>query len=313
MVDTAPSCFGEFGLQVPEMPIGKGATQNLVTCIYQTKLAGLCRHVAVTWVRNVMGQGLCIVIDDPSCQYTCKVQMKPWYFWRKQGSKCFEVCGSKVEVLWDLSSAKYVCGPEPQEGFYVAVVSNEEVVLLLGDKCREAYKKSKARPSAIEASLFSRKEHVFGKKYFCTKAQFDESGKAHDIAIECETNAPKEPFLCIKIDRQMVLHVKRLAWKFRGNQTVCLGGFAIEVFWDVHNWLFDSGSGNAVFIFQTCIAPEKSFSSKGSAVPVALKWSGDLNGSISVMKLSRARSVRSVRELSGFTGFSLMLHAWKNE
>lgn len=301
---------------MPDMPIGKGATQNLVTCQYQAKLAGLCRHVTVTWVKNVMGLGLCVTVDDPSHQYTCKVQMKPWYFWRKQGSKSFEVCGSKVEVFWDLSSAKYVCGPEPQEGFYVAVVSNDEVVLLLGDKCREAYKKSKARKSIIDASLLSRREHVFGKKYFCTKAQFDESGIAHDIVIECQTNAPnKEPYLAIRIDRQVAVQVKRLAWKFRGNQTVFVDGVPLEVFWDVHNWLFNpSGAGNAVFIFQTCSASEKALKTQEiTGAPATVKWSGDLNGSISVMKLSGARSLRSHRELEGFTGFPLMLHAWKSE
>lgn len=292
------------------MSIKKGVTQNLVICLYQTKLAGLCRHVTVTWVKNAKGQGLCVTVDDPSYQYTCNVQMNPWCFWRKQGSQSFDVCGSKVQVFWDLSSAKYVCGPEPQQGFYVAVVSNDEVVLLLGDKSKEAYKKAKARPSMIEATLLSRKEHVVGKKYFCTKAQFDESGKAHDIVIECQTNAAKEPYLSIKVDRHVVVEVKRLAWKFRGNQTVFVDGVAVEVFWDVHNWLFNSGGGNAIFIFQTCLDSEKS-SIKGAGKES--KWSGELNGSISVMKLSGARSLRSSRKLGGFTGFSLMLHAWKSE
>lgn len=288
--------------------------QNLITCAYETKLAGLCRHVTVTWVKNAKGHGLCVTVDDPSCQYTCKVKMNPWSFWKKQGVKSFEVCGSKVEVHWDLSSARYICGPEPQWGFFVAVVCNKEVVLLLGDKNAEAYKKTKARPSIIDATLVSRKEHIFGKKVFCTKAPFDESGKAHDIAIECDTNVPKEPFLLIKIDKHVVVHVRNLEWKFRGNQTVVIDGVALQVFWDVHNWLFSSGVSNAVFIFQSCGGgPQKALDGKIDGVSATMKWSGDLNGSISAMKLTSARSLRSAHDLMGLTGSSLVLNAWRSE
>ncbi|MCO5575948.1 hypothetical protein L7F22_029755 [Adiantum nelumboides] len=301
------------------LPFLKGinAQQNAITCAYETKLAGLCRHVTVTWVRSAKGHGLCVTVDDPSLRYTCKVRMNPWSFWKKQGVKSFEVCGSKVEVYWDLSSARYICGPEPQWGFYVAVVCNREVVLLLGDKCSEAYKKTRARPSIIDATLVSRKEHIFGKKIFCTKAPFIASGKVHDITIECETNVPKEPYLCIKIDAQLVVHVRNLEWKFRGNQTVVVDGITMQVFWDVYNWLFSSGGSNAVFIFQACSGSgggsHKAISNKIDGFSATVKWSGDLNGSISVMKLSNARSLRAAHDLLGFTGSSLVLNAWKSE
>eukprot|EP00250_Pteridium_aquilinum_P011145 c19863_g1_i1 orf=1060-1926(+) len=287
--------------------------QNLVTCQYETKIAELCRHVTITWLKTATGQGLCVTIDDPSCQYTCQVKLKPWSFWKRYGVKSFEVCGCKVEVFWDLSSAKYAYGPEPQQGYYVAVVCNEEVVLLLGDKTKEAYKHTKAKPSVIEATLVSRKEHVFGKKHFCTKAQFGETGRAHDILIECQTTAPKDPYLCITVDKQLVVQVKNLEWKFRGNQTVFVDGFPVEVFWDVHNWIFSSAgrpsNANAVFIFQACVGSEASPDTKANAI----KWSGDLNGSISLMKLAGTRSLRLANDTACVSGSSLMLHAWKNE
>lgn len=287
--------------------------QNLVTCQYETKIAGLCRHVTITWLKTATGQGLYVTIDDPSCQYTCKVKMKPWSFWKRSGVKSFEVCGRRVEVFWDMSSAKYAFGPEPQSGYYVAVVCNEEVVLLLGDKAKEAFKYTKAKPSIIEAILVSRKEHVFGKKHFCTKAQFGDTGRAHDILIECQTTAPKDPYLCITVDKQLVVQVKNLEWKFRGNQTVFVDGIPVEVFWDVHNWIFNSAgrpnNANATFIFQSCSGSEASPDNKANAI----KWSGDLNGSISVMKLAGTRSLRSAHDVVGLSGSSLMLHAWKNE
>ncbi|KAH7420834.1 hypothetical protein KP509_13G025100 [Ceratopteris richardii] len=287
--------------------------QNLVTCQYETKLAGLCRHVTITWLKNVKGKGVSVTIDDPSCQYTCKVKMNPWSFWNRYGVKSIEVSGHKVDVFWDLSNAKYAYGPEPKEGFYVAVVSNEEMVLLLGDKVKEAYKQTRARPPTIEPALMSRKEHVFGNKQFFAKAQFSDSGKAYDIVIECQTNTPKDPYLYITVDKQLVVQVKNLEWKFRGNQTVFVDGIPVEVFWDVHNWIFNSpgntNKSNAIFIFQASTEPEKLLNSKASAV----KWSGDLNGRISVMKLAGARSLRSSQDLVGMRGYSLMLHAWKSD
>ncbi|MCO5559814.1 hypothetical protein L7F22_013418 [Adiantum nelumboides] len=287
--------------------------QNLVTCQYETKIAGSCRHVTITWLKSTTGQGLSVTIDDPSCQYTCKVKLTPWSFWKRSGVKGFEVCGRKVEVFWDLSKAKYAFGPEPQQGYFVAVVCNDEVVLLLGDKEKEAYRHTKAKPSIIEATLLLRKEHVFGKKHFCTKAQFGDAGKAHDINIECQTTAPKDPYLCISVDKRLVVQVKNLEWKFRGNQTVLVDGIPVEVFWDVHNWMFDSvgrpSDANAIFMFQACEGVEASPDKKMSAI----NWSGDLNGNISLMKLAGTRSLKLANITTGLSGSSLMLHAWRNE
>ncbi|XP_024516491.1 uncharacterized protein LOC9642892 [Selaginella moellendorffii] len=305
MPDGFPSCFGEYGVQVADMSMGARMTQNLVTCVYQTKLWGHCRLITVTWCKNLMGQGLSVNVDDPACHYTCKVDMKPWFFWKKQGSKAMEVDGQKVEVFWDLSSAKYLCGPEPQDGFYLAIVSDGEVALLLGDMVREAYKKTQARPPTIEAMLLSRREHVFGKRYYTTKAQFGESGRTHDIMIECHTNGAREPRLYVRVDRQLVIQVKKLMWKFRGNQTILVDGLPVEVFWDVHNWLFNPSLGNAVFMFQTCVSSERPWMKDAMACSSSLRVQPGTGAA--------AQDAATAASHVSAAGFSLLLYAWKSE
>eukprot|EP01018_Ginkgo_biloba_P007177 Gb_16460 [translate_table: standard] len=330
MPEAFPSCFGEYGAQVTDKSSSGRMTQNLITCLYQTKLAGICRFVTITWCKNLMGQGLSVHVNDPGCHYMCKVDMKPWFFWKKQGSKSFDVKGKKMEVFWDLTNAKYVCGPEPQECFYVALMCNQEIVLLLGDMKEEAYKKTHARHPFHEPTLLSRREHVFGKRYYTTKAQFGESGRTHDIVIECHTGGTtKEPRLYVRVDKQVVLQVKHLIWKFRGNQTIQVDGIPIQVFWDVHNWLFNPSIGHAVFMFQTCLPNDKQSSNDVSCPPSVLQWPSsafNLKGpektffKTSSSSSSSSTSSSSVMqwasmetEIGSPSGFSLLLYAWKSE
>lgn len=302
------SCFGEHGVQVADYSSSASSSrthnnthntnsmmmQNMVTCLYLTTLSGQTRLITVTWCKNLMGQGLSVNVDDPSYQCLCRVDMKSWFFWKKKGSKRFELGTTKVDVFWDLSSARYGSGPEPLEGYFVAVVSDEEVALLLGDMCKEAYKKTHAKPPA-ETVLISRKEHVFGKNFYTTKAQFCNSGRIHDIVIECQTGGPREPKLCVRIDKELVVQVKHLIWKFRGNQTILVDGLPIEMFWDVHDWLFNPSLGHAVFMFKTCSA----------------------SGEEEEPWLSKSVSHSFKQELAQSQGhrygFSLLLYAWKND
>ncbi|XP_077210152.1 uncharacterized protein LOC143845646 [Tasmannia lanceolata] len=268
-----PSCFGENGVQVADSSSGTSKTaQNLVTCVYQTRLSGRSCVITVTWSKNLMGQGLSVGIDDSTNQCLCKVDIKPWLFSKRKGSKCLDVDSSKVDIFWDLSSAKFGPGPQPLEGFYLAVVFDSEMVLLLGDLSKEAYKKTNANPPPSNSVFIAKREHIFGKKVYCTKAQFCDNGQVHDVAIECDTNSQKDPCLLIRIDKKMVMQVKHLMWKFRGNQTILVDGLPVEVFWDVHSWLFSANVGNAVFMFQTCLSAEKLWGSHTSD-PSVLPWS----------------------------------------
>lgn len=292
-----PFCFGEYGVQVADScSSGSRITQNVVTCLYRINLAGVSRLVTVSWCRTLVGQGLSINIEDIPCPCSCKVDMKPWLFWKKKGSKTFEVGANKVEVFWDLSGAKYGSGPEPLQGFFLAAVFEQEIVLLLGDMGTEAYKRTSAKSPSPETTMISRREHIFGKRFYSTRAQFGDNGRTHDILIECHT-AGREPRLCVRVDKQLVVQVKRLMWKFRGNQTIIVDGFPVELFWDVHNWLFNPSDAHAVFMFQTCLSSDKSWSSLASSASM-FQWNP---------------SSSSGDEDALGSGFSLLLYAWKSE
>ncbi|MCO5575044.1 hypothetical protein L7F22_028841 [Adiantum nelumboides] len=303
MMRELPSCFGEYGVQVADSFAngGKG-TQNVVTCFYRAKLAGVSRVITVTWCKTLKGQGLSVNVNDTSSECTCKVDMKPWLFWKNKGSKSLNVGEHKVEVYWDLSSAKYGSGPEPMEGFYLAVVSGCKIALLLGDMPQEAY--GRALPSyspseCFDTCLISRREHIFGRTFYSTKAQFRDSGRSHDILIECQT-VGKEPRLCVLVDKQLVVQVKRLLWKFRGNQTIMVDGCPVELLWDVHNWLFNPSDNHAVFMFQTGLPSSSSDNVFGNR--------NNARSSASYMVASS-----STGKCQDGYGFSLLLYAWKSE
>lgn len=286
-----PSCFGESGVQVADSSSNAASKsgQNLVTCLYRAQLGRRSCVISITWTKNLMGQGLTIGIDDSAGRCVCKLDIKPWLFSKWRGSKSLEADSTKIDIFWDLSAAKFGSGPEPLEGFYVVVLFDHQTVLMLGDLSKEAQRKTNASSSGSNAVFVAKKEHVFGKKVYCTKARFCENGKVHDVVIECETVGLKDPSLEIRIDKKRVLQVKRLCWKFRGNQTISIDGVSVEVFWDVHSWLFGGHVGNAVFMFQSCLSTDK----------LLLPWSSN-------SQASKDTQLRGV-------GFSLVLYAWRNE
>lgn len=295
-----PSCFGENGVQVADSSSSNTskAAQNLVTCIYQCRLRGRSCLITVTWTKNLMGQGLGIGIDDSSNQCLCKVDIKPWLFSKRRGSKSLEAYSSKIDIYWDLSSAKFGPGPEPLEGYYVAVLVDRQMILLLGDLRKEAFKKTSSSPVSSNAVFIAKREHIFGKKAVGTKAQFCDNGQIHDLVIECDTISVNDPCLVIRVDSKPLMQVKHLRWKFRGNHTILVDGLAVEVFWDVHNWLFSTTLGNAVFMFKTSLSAEKS-------------WASQPLSDSSVMPLSLSQRFSDSK--SQCLGFSLILYAWKNE
>lgn len=242
-----------------------------------------------------MGQCLSVEIDDLSSQCLCKVDVKPSLFTKRKGSKCLEVNSRKIDMFWDLSSANFGSGPEPLEGYYLAVVCKTEMVLLVGDLRKEAFKKTNAIPALSNAVFISKREHIFGKRVYGTKAQFCDNGPVHGLTIECDTVGVSDPCLVIRVNSKMVMQVKRLRWKFRGNQTIFIDGLPVEVFWDVHNWLFGTAFGNAVFMFQTCLSADKLWTSQIFSDPCIPPW-----------------PCSHESKLPGL-GFSLILYAWKNE
>ncbi|WVY96202.1 hypothetical protein V8G54_028353 [Vigna mungo] len=297
-----PSCFGENGVQVADSSSSSTtrAAQNVVTCVYQCKLRRRSCLITVSWTKTLMGQGLRVGIDDLGNHCLCKVEIKPSLFSKRKGSKNLEVQSGKIDIFWDLSCAKFGSGPEPLEGFYLAVVFNKELVLLLGDLKKEACKKmdSDCAFSHSGTVFIAKREHIFGKKFYGAKAQFCDKGQVHDVTIECDTVGFNDPSLVIRIDSKTVMQVKRLKWKFRGNHTILVDGVPVEVFWDVHSWLFGNAMGNAVFMFQTCISSEKVWEGQSASDTTALSWASSQQ-----FKDSQFQCF----------GFSLILYAWKHE
>ncbi|XP_071733353.1 uncharacterized protein [Rutidosis leptorrhynchoides] len=255
-----PACFSAEDSSVTK------SSQSVFMSVYMTKIGDQCSLITVTWCKNLMLHGLSVSIDGQETEdasrsessypplNTCKVELKPWNFWRKQGSKSFLVDGKSLGLFWDLKNAKFHGETEPISEYYVAVVFGDEVVLVLGDMKKNAYRKTGCRPSLIDPILISRKEHVFGKKKFQTRVKFNEKGKFHDICIECKNrnigNTVDDQEMEIRIDGDLMIHVKHLQWKFRGNELIHLNKIKIEVYWDVHDWLFSPGLRNALFVIK---------------------------------------------------------------
>ncbi|KAI3824761.1 hypothetical protein L1987_06232 [Smallanthus sonchifolius] len=227
--------------------------QSTVTCMYQVHVGGHWRTVAAVWTKNIMNHSLTIFVDSKESNHrqNCKIDLAPWHFWGKKSYKTFEVDGLQIDVYWDLRAAKFSGSPEPCSDFYVALVCDEEVVLLIGDLEKKVYKRIKSQQCAADALLFFKKEHVIGKKSFMTRAKFDKHKKDYEIVVESSTLGPNDPEMWISVDGNILIHVTNLQWKFRGNQTVLVNKQPIEVFWDVHAWLFlNPGSSHGLFIFK---------------------------------------------------------------
>lgn len=297
-----PTCFssGEKPTDDPAAITRSG--QSVFMSVYRTKIADQCRLITVTWCKNLLLHGLSVSVEGPEgdSQYTCKIELKPWYFWRKQGSKRFIVEGKPVDIFWDLKAAKFSGETEPSSVYYVAVVCDEEVVLLLGDLKKDAYRKTGCRPALINPILVSRKEHVFGKRKFLTRVKFHEKGRFHEISIECKnressnSSGGADPEMEIRIDGHLVIHVKHLQWKFRGNEYIHFNKIRIDVYWDVHDWFFSPGLRHASFVFKPTLTSK------------------------SLSLLSTSSSPASSGSVEGFNGggsseFCLFLYAWKVE
>ncbi|XP_009778863.1 uncharacterized protein LOC107818194 [Nicotiana tabacum] len=283
-------------------PVNPKNAQSSVTCVYQSHIGGYWRNVTVIWSKNLMNHSVTLTVDSVESDYhqTCKIDLKPWHFWAKKGYKIFEVDGNQLEAYWDLRSAKFSGSPEPCSDFYVALVSEEEVVLLLGDYKKKAYKKTKSRPALVDALLFYKKEHVFGKKSFSTRAKFDQRKQESDIVVESSTSGPRDPEMWISIDGIVLIHIKNLQWKFRGNETVLVNKQPVQVFWDVHAWLFCSpGSGHGLFIFKPGASEDDSDREESS-----------VGGGSDCSDHSKYYSTLSYSKASPFC---LFLYAWKIE
>ncbi|CAN4115410.1 unnamed protein product [Withania somnifera] len=251
-------------------PVNPKNAQSSVTCVYQSHIGGYWRNVTVIWIKNLMNHSVTLTVDSVESDYhqTCQIDLKPWHFWAKKGYKTFEVDGNQLEAYWDLRSAKFSGSPEPDSDFYVALVSDEEV-------------KTKSRPALVDALLFYKKEHVFGKKSFSTRAKFDQRKQESDIVVESSTTGPRDPEISGE------------------TETVLVNKQPVQVFWDVHAWLFCSpGSGRGLFIFKPGASEDDSDREESSG------------GGSDCSDHSKYYSTLSYSKASTFC---LFLYAWKIE
>ncbi|KAI4341369.1 hypothetical protein MLD38_026100 [Melastoma candidum] len=314
-----PACFsaGDRSSNDPAAVTRSG--QSVFVSVYRTKIADQCRLITVTWCKNSLLHGLSVSLQGPDGedQYSCKVELKPWYFWRKQGCKRFLVDRKPVDVFWDLRAAKFDGETEPDSEYYVAVVCDLEVVLLVGDLKKDAYRRTGCRPALIDPILVSRREHIFGKKRFTTRVKLYEKGRFHEISVECKNRSPGHPSessgggdteMEIRVDGQPMIQVRHLQWKFRGNECIYINKLRVEVYWDVHDWLFSPGLRHALFIFKPALgsmSPSPPQSSESSSLQFRSTPLSSQMGSSSVSTVGISSG--------GSSDFCLFLYAWKVE
>lgn len=337
----------------PPPPPPISGNPNLTTCLYHTDAAlfsltwsrsFLCRSLHLSLLHHSFNSPLPLSLSSSSPSPSLHLQIKPFVFWNKHGSK--KLCPNII-VFWDLSRAKFGSGPEPQSGFFIAVVVDGELILLVGDLAKEAHAKTKSQPSGKnhDRALVLKREHVVAKRIYTTRARF--GGKTREIQINCGHDDCSKLFF--SVDGKKILQIKRLKWKFRGNERVEVDGVNVQISWDVYNWLFDAqiGDAHAVFMFrfeeeeqedehhiqvhheyESCskngMAPlwaqqqiwslgmsgiewrkmGKSFSSSS----VSMSSAGSSGGSSSVMEWA---SMEESELSTGPAGFSLMVYAWR--
>ncbi|XVF31190.1 hypothetical protein REPUB_Repub16aG0124200 [Reevesia pubescens] len=313
--------------------------QNLITCIYQTQLCNSPTYLTLSWSKTLFSHSLTIYAAD-SFSLTISLCPSTFSFFRNRpGSKSIYLTNhhyQRIKLYWDFTRADFVeNSAEPESCFYIAISCNARLEFFLGDLQDELKKRSglvMARQLLPEPTLLSRREHVFGRKSYTSRAKF--LGSKHEIGIECSGGVLK-----VKIDGETTLVIKRLAWKFRGNEKIYVNGIEVEFLWDVFNWVNsdhnngNSTNGHGVFIFQVgdggvwpeMVGPEKrlmrkSLSSVTGLVPVLSTSLSPSPSCSSVLQWAeessdggRSSCSSSNRSYGSNGGFSLLLYAWKKD
>ncbi|KAL5980843.1 hypothetical protein ACLOJK_028763 [Asimina triloba] len=342
LLPSLPSCFhNSISSHTDSISNTSCMPQNLITTVYQTRICKAAAFMTLTWSKTHSSHSLTINIDS---SFTVSIPISPsslfssFFFGNKPGSKPISLpnhnCRHKPKLLWDFTRAHFAgASAEPVSNFYLAVSHASRIEFFIGDLQEDALRRLGAAPAlkkepALLSALVSRREHVFGQRSYATKAEF--LGANHEIVIECAGGA-----LRVKVDGVVGLVVKRLAWKFRGNERISVGGADVEFYWDVFNWVGgegkEGGGSHGVFVFQVgdggvwpeLAGPEKrlmrkSFSTGGSSSSSpgnwsVLQWAEERSeGSRSCSSSSSSYSSASSSSCrSG--GFSLLLYAWRTD
>lgn len=212
------------------------------------------------------------------------------------------------------------------------------MTLLVGDMIKEASTKTRTAKPQIPQTLILKREHVIAHKIYTTKAKF--ARQIREIEIDCgfSNENDGELGLSFSVDGKRVLQIKRLKWKFRGNERIEVAGVPMDVYWDVYNWVFElekENRGNAVFMFRF----EEEDEEQSNPVKRQQNWNLGLNelewrrmrSSLSSSSMSVSMSTSSVGSSTGTSssvmewansedsdqigapmGFSLLIYAWRS-
>jgi hypothetical protein len=243
-------------------------------------------RIKVTWTRSVAGTlagsapatGLAVSIDDgsrtlpvvaavgtPRRSTAAAAALMPssaqHFLQKKRGTRSFVTeAGTSVAIYWDTAEAKYPpagSSPVPSRDYYLAVVADGELALLLGggDAARELGRRFAPAP---RRALLCRREQVRGpfpsspgQLVHTTRCRFRDDGAEHEVTVACRGEewggaAARDGEVAVTVDGKKVVEARRVKWNFRGNRTVVLGdGAVVEVMWDVHDWWFAGVGGGA--------------------------------------------------------------------
>ncbi|GMG99622.1 hypothetical protein Nepgr_001462 [Nepenthes gracilis] len=318
-----PVCFSNpntVSTNSPQSP------QNLTTCAYLTRLCNSPTLLTLTWSKTHFSHSLTIHAADCFCVTISLCPSAFSLFRNRAGSKSIDLSRThhkKIKLYWDFTRAEFNhSSAEPDSSFYIAVTCNGRIEFFLGDLRDELTRRSGSSWNRQLGQLtqLSRREHLFGRRNYSTRAQF--MGAKREIEIECGGGVLK-----VRIDGETRLVVKRLAWKFRGYQRILVDGMEVEFFWDVFNWVVDKGSSSSgVFMFQlgdggVCpemVGPEKRLMRKSlsaAVTPVVLSPSPSCSSVLQWADESsdcgKSSSSSSTRSRGTGRGFSLVLYAWR--
>ncbi|EEE69135.1 hypothetical protein OsJ_28257 [Oryza sativa Japonica Group] len=252
-----PSCFGDSSVGIAVAAAGDsghGGTldrklQAATTAVYSASLhSGKELLIRVTWTRNAAGAtGLAVAFDDalsPSSRCAHHVLHK------KRGSRSLATAaGTAVGVHWDTAEATYASGssPEPTGDYYLAVVADAELALLLGEGGAARDLSRRFGDDGGGAVVLSRREQLRGAATaHTTRCRFREGGAEHEVAVHATRGGGGggEGEVRVSIDGKRVAEVRRVGWGFRGNRAAVLAdGEVVDVMWDVHDWWFGRGGG----------------------------------------------------------------------
>ncbi|KAE8684836.1 Aldolase superfamily protein isoform 1 [Hibiscus syriacus] len=216
------SCYNEHAIKVSDSYCSGPSNQpylspnlappcpNTVKSIYKATIPSQRRLlITLTWFNNRLGHGLTINVGDTASKLNANTQYR---LSKRKGSKTFKACSSEIEVVWDVSDARYIDGPEPSSGFSVVVLVDSQLCLSLGDMNEQQ------NPTTPNFSLVSRSEVFVGtSSVYSTRARFSDKGLAHDILIKCneeETGKQKgmrNPELTVTIDEKKTVQASGCA------------------------------------------------------------------------------------------------------